>query len=273
MSANLQQIAKIETSRESGIDMLRQTLDHAGRTFVRPLGLRVLLGFAGALVLTALGWLFSATTASAEEKSPPPLVNIVGEATGTLDTVNDTVHAVATTVLPPAPERTASVPLVVDSVQAAVNHLGKSVRGMVDPPVHRSSRISASRGTTPTAPVGSPPSAHRAAAATDSGPVPVPVKALAPVTLRAVPPPVVGEQPKTGLPRPAPGPVSDGCQWNVPVVPVNTGGAGGFHAPDTPVFATTSSVRDAGLPDVRASRPASPVVFRVVNAQPGVTPD
>lgn len=261
--------------------MLRQTLDHAGRTFVRPLGLRVLLAFAGAFVLTALGWLFSVTVASAEEKSPPPVVNILDQAAGTVETVNDTVHdtlhdtvhdtvhAVATTVLPPPPGRAAAAPSLVDSVHAAVEDLGKSVRVMVDPPVHRSSRTSAGSVKTSTAPVVSPPSAPRVAAAPAVS-RPVPVTAPSPVAWRPAPPPVVDQQPTTGPPA---GPVSDGGRWNVPAAPANTGGAGGFHTPDAPVFATTSSVRDAGLPAVRASRPAGPVVFRVVNAQPGVTPD
>lgn len=252
--------------------MLRQTLDQAGRTFVRPLGLRVLLGFAGAFVLTALGWLFAATAASAEEESPPSVVSIVDEAAGTLDMVNDTVHAVTTTVLPPAPARVAAPPSVVDSVHAAVDDLGKSLRVMVDPPVHRSSRISGGSVKTSTAPAVSPPSAPRAAAPAVSKPVPV--KALSPVTWRPAPPPVVDQQPETepsaGL---VPGPVSDSGQWNLPAAPANTSTAGGFHTPDAPVFATSPSVRDAGRPVVCASRPAGPLVLRVVNAQPGVTPD
>jgi hypothetical protein len=270
LSANLQQIAKIDTSREPGIDMLRQTLDPAGRTFVRPLVLRVLLGFAGAFALTALGWLFSVTVASAEEESPPPVMNILDQTAGTLDTVSDTVHAVATTVLPPPPEHAASSSSVVDSVHAAVDDLGKSLRVMVDPPVPQPSRISAGSVKTSTASMVWPPSVPRAAAVAVSRPVAV--KALSPVAWRPAPPPVVGQQPKSGPPA-APGPVLDGGQWNVPTAPTNTGGAGGFHTPDAPVFATTSSARDAGLPVVRASRPAGPFVFRVVNAQPGVTPD
>jgi hypothetical protein len=255
--------------------MTRQMHDHEGRTIVRLLSLRILLSLAGAFALTALGWFF-ASAASAAEASPPPLVNIVDEATGALGTVNDTVHTVATVVLPPRSGRTESSPSVVDSVHSTVRELDENVRGLLGQPVHRAVHASVDRPKTSARKAVSQSSTPRTSAAVRHRPEPAKALYPAPPTRH----PVVERQLTAGTPvetgppaRHVPAPVSGGDQWTVPAAPASTGGAGTVHAPDAPAFATTSSVRDAGALVTGAVRPVGPVVLLEADAQPGVTPD
>lgn len=255
--------------------MVWQALGQTGRTLVRRVGFSVLLGITGAFAVTVLCWLFSSAAASAEENPVPPLANVVDDATGSLGVVNDvhdTVQEVTTKVLPPPPPRAATTPTVTDTVSATVTDLGNDVRSLVERPAHRRGHLAA--GTSKAAgapmPAKAPAAGKPVVRAGAEGKQVAPAKA---VSKPRVAPPTTDKQqverPVDNPPAPAPDP---GPQPTAPMVPAGPAG-GGFHSPDTPFFEAGSSARWIALPVSRPLRPAGPVVFRVVHAQPGVTPD
>ncbi|HJQ45855.1 MAG TPA: hypothetical protein VJ870_05945 [Amycolatopsis sp.] len=257
--------------------MNRQALGQAVCTVVRRVGLGVLLGIAGACAVTVLSWMVSSMAASAAEEPAAPLVNVVGsdDPLGLVDnTVHDTVHdaveTVTTRVLPPQ-QKTAG-PIVVGSLDQMLGHFEKTVGSLV--PEAKQTPARATRAAhQPAAPVlvpSPPPEKH-----VDNPPVHRP-----PVPLQAIDPPhnaapsaeqhrsTPDDQP-AGPAAPAPSP-----QWDVPSAPAPSGSAGsGFHSPDTSAFAGDESPFWTGRTVYRPLRSAGPVVFRTVNAQPGVTPD
>jgi len=82
--------------------MTRGTTVAAVRALARRGSVRVLLGFAGALVVTVLSWLGASAASAAEEPGQPgepaPLTDLVGAVTEPVAPVHDTVQALHDTV-------------------------------------------------------------------------------------------------------------------------------------------------------------------------------
>ncbi|NKQ53260.1 hypothetical protein HFP15_10235 [Amycolatopsis sp. K13G38] len=238
------------------------------------IGLGVLLGIAGAFVVTALSWLASSTAASAEEDPAPPLVNLSG--TGeTLDLVHDTVRGTVDTVtakvLPPPVQPKEAGPAVDKVVDETLGQVDRTVSALSTKPAkHRSAPATAERTVVPAGVPAPPPDRHVIQPPVKRPPVPIHV-AAAPAP--SAPPAAEHHAPAPGSGVPH-GPVVPGPGPGLPAAPAPSGGAGStFHAPDTPVFDSGVSRFWAGQPTYRMPRRAVPVVFRTVNAQPGVTPD
>ncbi|HVW42321.1 MAG TPA: hypothetical protein VHC18_13310 [Amycolatopsis sp.] len=259
--------------------MSRQALGQAMCTVVRRVGLGVLLGIAGAFAVTLLSWMASSMAASADEEPAPPLVNVVdtGDPLGLVndtvhDAVRDTVETVSTKVMPPEPKAvTSAEPLVTDSLGQTLRHVGKTVGSLVPEPKHAPVRTTDTvrKPATPAAVPSPPPEKH-----VITPPVrrpPVPVQATGP--LHQAPPAAETHQPAPGDHQPE-GPAAPASPWGVPSAPASNSAGTGFHSPDTPAFEGSASPFWTGRTLYRPLlRSTCPVVFRTVNAQPGVTPD
>ena len=277
-SSTVRKVSGCEGIRE--LTVSRQALCQAVRTVVRRVGVGLLLGIAGAFAVTLLSWVASSMTASADEEPATPLVNVVDtdDALGLVhntvhDTVHDAVDTVTTKVLPPeARVLTSANPVVANSLDQTLTGVEKTFGSLAPEQKHRSVQDTGTvrKAAAPVVVPSPPPEKH-----VISPPVhrpPVPVKAVVPAHSA---PPAAEHQPAPANDQPE-APISPvpGTQWGVPSAPAPGGGAGsGLHSPDTSAFDGGVSPFWTGRAVYRPMPSTGPVVFRTVNAQPGVTPD
>ena len=259
--------------------MSRQAFGEAVRILARRAGLGMLLGIAGAFAVTLLSWVVSSMATPAAADPAPPLINVV-DTHDTVGLVNDTLQdaaqgnldAVTTRVLPPESKAATSArPIVVESLDHMLSHVEKTVGSQVPEPEHRPMRSIGAVGqaAAPDFVPSPPPERHVINPPVHRPPVPVHVPAHSGLHAAEQHNVVPGQDRPAGPAAPAPGP-----QWDLPSAPAPSGSAGsGFHSPDTPAFESSASPFWTGRTVYRPLRSTAPVVFRTVNAQPGVTPD